>query len=34
VPVGTSERVRTAIQNELDKRNVKIDFDVALILNS
>ena len=29
VPVGTSERVRTAIQNELDKRNVKIDFDVA-----
>ena len=29
VPVGTSERVRTAIQDELDKRNVNIDFDVA-----
>jgi UDPglucose 6-dehydrogenase len=29
VPVGTSERVRAAIQNELDKRNVNIDFDVA-----
>lgn len=29
VPVGTSERVRTAIQNELDKRNVDIVFDVA-----
>src|SRR5690554_3607256 len=29
VPVGTSERVRTAIQNELDKRNVDIEFDVA-----
>ena len=29
VPVGTSERVRTAIQNELDKRNLDIEFDVA-----
>ena len=29
VPVGTSEHVRTAMQNELDKRNVNIDFDVA-----
>src|SRR5690554_6236562 len=29
VPVGTSERVRTALQNELDKRNVDIEFDVA-----
>jgi len=29
VPVGTSERVRAAIQNELDKRNLDIEFDVA-----
>jgi UDPglucose 6-dehydrogenase len=29
VPVGTSERVRAAIQDELDKRVVNIDFDVA-----
>jgi UDPglucose 6-dehydrogenase len=29
VPVGTSERVRIAIQNELDKRNLDIEFDVA-----
>lgn len=29
VPVGTSEKVRKAIQEELDKRNVDIDFDVA-----
>ncbi len=29
VPIGTSEKVRTAVQEELDKRGVKIDFDVA-----
>ncbi|WP_372744813.1 UDP-glucose/GDP-mannose dehydrogenase family protein [Lutibacter sp.] len=29
VPVGTSEKVRKAIQEELDKRNVAIEFDVA-----
>ena len=29
VPVGTSERVRIAIKNELDKRNLDIEFDVA-----
>ena len=29
VPVGTSERVRAAIKNELDKRDVNIEFDVA-----
>lgn len=29
VPVGTSIKVKQAVQNELDKRNVNIDFDVA-----
>jgi len=29
VPVGTAEKVRKAIQGELDKRGEKIDFDVA-----
>ncbi|RXP45148.1 UDP-glucose/GDP-mannose dehydrogenase family protein [Lutibacter sp. HS1-25] len=29
VPVGTSEKVKNAIQDELNKRNVNIDFDVA-----
>jgi UDPglucose 6-dehydrogenase len=29
VPIGTSIKVRAAIQEELDKRKVKIDFDVA-----
>ncbi len=29
VPVGTAEKVRKAIQEELDKRGVKIAFDVA-----
>lgn len=29
VPVGTSEKVRAALQDELDKRNVDIEFDVA-----
>lgn len=29
VPVGTSEKVRKAAQEELDKRNVSIKFDVA-----
>ncbi|HOP58826.1 MAG TPA: UDP-glucose/GDP-mannose dehydrogenase family protein [Bacteroidales bacterium] len=29
VPVGTSEKVRKAIHEELDKRKVKIDFDIA-----
>ncbi|HOZ69260.1 MAG TPA: UDP-glucose/GDP-mannose dehydrogenase family protein, partial [Chitinophagaceae bacterium] len=29
VPVGTSEKVRKAAQEELDKRKVSIDFDVA-----
>jgi UDPglucose 6-dehydrogenase len=29
VPIGTSARVKTAIQEELDKRNVKIEFDIA-----
>lgn len=29
VPVGTSEKVRNAIQDELNKRNVDIKFDVA-----
>ena len=28
VPVGTAEKVKTTIQNELDKRNVKINFSV------
>jgi len=29
VPVGTADKVRGVIQEELDKRNVKIDFDVV-----
>ena len=29
VPVGTAQKVRVAIQEELDKRNVCIEFDVA-----
>lgn len=29
VPVGTAEKVRKTIQDELNKRNLKIDFDVA-----
>lgn len=29
VPVGTAEKVRKVIQEELDKRGVKIPFDVA-----
>jgi UDPglucose 6-dehydrogenase len=29
VPVGTSEKVRNAVQEELDKRGLKIPFDVA-----
>ncbi len=29
VPVGTAKKVRQAIQGELDKRGVSIDFDVA-----
>lgn len=29
VPVGTSQKVRTAIQEELDKRGVNLEFDVA-----
>ena len=29
VPVGTSLKVKAAIQSELDKRNVDLDFDVA-----
>lgn len=29
VPVGTAQKVRTAIQEELDKRGVDIEFDVA-----
>ena len=29
VPVGTAPKVRAVIQEELDKRGVKIDFDVA-----
>ena len=29
VPVGTAGKVRMAIQDELDKRGVQIDFDVA-----
>ena len=29
VPVGTAEKVRGAVQAELDKRGVKIDFDVV-----
>jgi UDPglucose 6-dehydrogenase len=29
VPVGTSERVRSTIQDELNKRNVDIEFDIS-----
>jgi len=29
VPVGTSEKIRRAIQNELDIRNIKVQFDMA-----
>jgi len=29
VPVGTAEKVRTALQEELDKRGVMVNFDVA-----
>jgi len=29
VPVGTADQVRAAIQQELDKRNAKVDFDVV-----
>lgn len=29
VPVGTSEKVKKAVQDELDKRGVSIDFDIA-----
>lgn len=29
VPVGTAAKVRNAVQEELDRRGVKIDFDVA-----
>ncbi len=29
VPVGTAEKVRSAVQAELDKRGVSIDFDIA-----
>jgi UDPglucose 6-dehydrogenase len=29
VPVGTAKKVRTAIQEELDKRRIQIEFDVA-----
>ena len=29
VPVGTAEKVKNAIQGELDKKGVKIEFDVA-----
>ena len=29
VPVGTAKKVKTAIQEELDKRGVKVPFDVA-----
>lgn len=29
VPVGTARRVKTVIQEELDKRGVQVDFDVA-----
>jgi UDPglucose 6-dehydrogenase len=29
VPVGTAQKVKETIQEELDKRNVKIEFDVA-----
>ena len=29
VPVGTAQKVKTVVQEELDKRGVDIDFDVA-----
>jgi UDPglucose 6-dehydrogenase len=29
VPVGTSEKIRSTIQNELDKRKVSVSFDMA-----
>lgn len=29
VPVGTAQKVKSAIQEELDKRNIQIEFDVA-----
>ena len=29
VPIGTSKKVKEAIQDELDKRGVTIEFDVA-----
>jgi UDPglucose 6-dehydrogenase len=29
VPVGTSEKIRKTIQNEIDKRNISISFDMA-----
>ena len=29
VPVGTAQKVKTAIQQELDKRGVQVEFDVA-----
>lgn len=29
VPVGTAEKVRAAVKEELDKRNADIDFDIA-----
>ncbi len=29
VPVGTGDKVRNALQSELDRRNVKIEFDVV-----
>jgi UDPglucose 6-dehydrogenase len=29
VPVGTSEKIRTAIRTELEKRNVSVPFDIA-----
>src|SRR5574344_447548 len=29
VPVGTAQKVKKAIQDELDKRNIQIEFDVA-----
>jgi UDPglucose 6-dehydrogenase len=29
VPVGTSEKIRRTIQNELDKRKVSVSFDMA-----
>ncbi|KAA6336321.1 UDP-glucose 6-dehydrogenase TuaD [termite gut metagenome] len=29
VPVGTAGKVRTAVREELDKRNVKVEFDVV-----